>query len=167
MRIICLSLLVSLLSLSSAYGQRDSFRINDPAETQVHPSQASGQATFADPPFVVARRTVQIPQPQAVVVENQRDWSLVDTTSFNATQPISKVLINPDQFWTRKQRPVIDYRQHNLFGDPNCACDEWAGFCRCCGLKSSPGHLGMKWLSSGDPCECVDNCCPTKRNRCK
>jgi hypothetical protein len=88
--------------------------------------------------------------------------------SFNYGHPQSRRLMNPDQFWTRKSLPVIDSRNHFLFGDPRSACDEWAGYCGCCGFKMNPGHLGQRWLRSGDPCECVDDCCPERPcHRCR
>ena len=100
--------------------------------------------------------------------EGQEYRTESDHFSFNATQPKSRALLNPDQFWTRKSRPVIDARNQYLLGDHTTACDEWAGYCGCCGLKMNPGHLGQRWLSTGDPCECVDNCCPERRcRRCR
>lgn len=79
------------------------------------------------------------------------------STSFNATQRISPILANPDQFWNRKMRPVVDVRNQAMFGiDPECTCDEWEGFCGCCGLKAGPGHLGIPWLRGNDPCGCVE-----------
>lgn len=52
----------------------------------------------------------------------------------------------------------------------SCYCDEWEGFCNCqpgmtpcacSGLKSTPGHLGLKWLGS------TDNCDRTERPNCR
>lgn len=94
----------------------------------------------------------------------------VASPHYNATQPVSPILMNPDQFWNRKQQPVVEVRNHAMFGiDPALACDEWEGYCGCCGLKAGPGHLGIKCLRGTDPCECVEccalrqkkgNCCP-------
>lgn len=86
------------------------------------------------------------------------------SSHFNSTQPVSPILINPDQFWNRKQQPVVEVRNHALFGiDPAAACDEWEGYCGCCGLKANPGHLGIKCLRGNDPCECVECCAIRKR----
>lgn len=47
-------------------------------------------------------------------------------------------------------------------GFGNCYCDEWAGFCNnvrpnyflgCGGIKATPGHWGLPWLTGCDPCE--------------
>jgi hypothetical protein len=89
----------------------------------------------------------------------------VGATSF-AMVPVSKLLVNPDQFWTQKSRMVVDRRGDALFGVR--ACDEWNGVFGCCGWKAEPGHLGLSWLGNGDPCECLDDCCPPRRNKvCK
>ncbi len=37
-------------------------------------------------------------------------------------------------------------------------CDEWQNFSRCGGLKSNPGHYGVKWLRSHDSCEQCHSC---------
>lgn len=79
------------------------------------------------------------------------------SANFNSTQRISPILANPDQFWNRKQRPVVAVRNQAMFGvDPEDVCDEWGGFNLCCGLKLRPGHLGLPWLPGPDPCECVE-----------
>ena len=46
-------------------------------------------------------------------------------------------------------------------------CDEWEAFCpcktldygcNCGGLKANPGHLGLKWLGSNEPCDRTEPC---------
>ncbi|MEL7499623.1 MAG: hypothetical protein AAFN77_18615 [Planctomycetota bacterium] len=63
----------------------------------------------------------------------------------------------------------------NLLGMPTVPsgfggsfCDEWEDFCQCkdlcgtscgCGgLKANPGHLGLKWLGSGEACDQTEGC---------
>jgi hypothetical protein len=73
----------------------------------------------------------------------------------------------------------------NFFGvDREACCDEWSRFCdcktpnygcKCGGLKSNPGHLGIAWLRNkfgADACESCESCrsgrCQTcERNRIK
>jgi len=50
------------------------------------------------------------------------------------------------------QRGIVG--QPNFFGvDRRSCCDEWSGVCKCGGLKSNPGHLGIPWLRSKDNCD--------------
>ncbi len=81
-------------------------------------------------PFVAARvepvRPTVSPLPNLPVVAKQYNQAMVETTTL---------------------------RTHNLFGDPDASCDEWANFSNCGGLKSNPGHLGRFWLRGGDQCE--------------
>lgn len=48
-----------------------------------------------------------------------------------------------------------------------CYCNEWANMCcgknldyvgNCGGLKANPGHFGLKWLGSNDPCDVTEPC---------
>jgi len=91
----------------------------------------------------------------------------VPISNFNSTQVISPILMTPDLFWNQKHQPILETRNQAMFGiDPACACDEWAGYCGCCGFKESPGHLGIKWLRGNDPCECVE-CCRLRQRKAK
>lgn len=58
-----------------------------------------------------------------------------------------------------------------------CYCNEWANMCcgknldyvgNCGGLKANPGHFGLKWLGSNDPCDVTEPCDFFSRlRRCK
>lgn len=81
------------------------------------------------------------------------------TSAFNYPQPAVRRHLNPDQFWTRKQQPIVETRNPALFGKTaNEACDEWAGYCKCCGFKGEPGRWGIRWLGHKNPlpCSCVE-----------
>lgn len=122
------------------------------------PNGFSSRRTYNSMNLLSAKQWEYQPEPIQI-----RGTMASDPLSFASTQPVSKLLMNPDQFWNRKSRAVIDQSGDLLLGDPNCACDEWRGVCGCCGMKANPGHLGVRSLNSGAPCECVDDCCPAPR----
>jgi hypothetical protein len=176
MRVENLTLVLCLCIVSSAIGQNSSGTAQQPAgsglvrlaEPSVAPEPVPAQLTSHPAPTVMESPsslqwgTAPLPYSSETVSMNS------DRLAFNAGLPVSKLLVNPDQFWARKAKPVLDQRNVHLFGDPAQACDEWKGVCGCCGIKSNPGHLGIKSLRSGDPCECVDDCCPPARcEKCK
>lgn len=76
----------------------------------------------------------------------------------------------------RGATPAKPFFFQPLFGQPEESCDEWACFCKsrnldydcgcsCGSLKANPGHLGIKWLRSNQPCEATS--CPGDCSSCR
>ena len=84
--------------------------------------------------------------------------------------------------WTEEPAEVYAVvKNKDFFGvDKDDCCDEWSKFCKfkdmkfkcgCGGLKANKGHLGIRWLKSGDAGEdcnsCEGGCCKKGTAACR
>jgi len=136
-------------------------------------SPASGGSYFAIPQADIRSSQPQ-PTPEASYYEQQ---PAKDSVSIYQTPRIASNVVSPSNYGngaislgsaTQFERIPASRNYFSPFNvDESECCDEWAGFCNCkrtihecaCGgLKTNPGHLGLKWLGSKDSCDKTQRC---------
>ena len=126
-------------------------------DTQTRP-QPAGPTTLINPARELDYQTTQM------VSATRATFGIQPTTEPAAAQDfVVYVPQGPKYFQNDLVLPnsvsQSPYSRPFFFGvDPETACDEWDGFARCGGLKTNPGHWGIRWLRSTDNCEPPRDC---------
>lgn len=155
------------------------------------------QAAFATGNFAQVTtpsvRPVAMQQPYAMPVNRRQDPSFSYVTPNVQSNAMVPANFQPTDFVNGADLPNGDrsfvdvyanqYRAYPTTGrsritevDPASVCDRWSCFTNCgTGLKANPGHWGLPWLRSNEPCEttvgcdsgCKKGCFAGRGNGCK